>query len=145
MREISSFTHSPSLPYCKFVRIHFLFFVSHFTLQLYTTINIRIDASFSFRVCVCLCNVYKYIYISFFCRLIQTILPKFSAFSLLLASELYLLCCGFFFFSFACLSKWKYREKLLYTMSFFQSLSLSLSFSFFSLFFCSLFFFFRLF
>jgi hypothetical protein len=127
MREISSFTHSPSLPYCKSVRIRFFFlFVSHFKLQLYTTINRRIRAVFFSCLCV-------YIYISLCCRLIQTILPKFSAFSLLFASELYLLL--LLLFSSARLSKWKWRKVLgknKPSMSFFQSLSLSLLLALFS-------------
>jgi len=132
MRGISSFTHSPSLLYCKFVRIRFFFllFVSHFTLQLYTTINIRIRAVFFF-VCV-----YVYIYIFLLSphsnnpSKIQCIFAAIRQWTL---SPFF---CGFLFI---CLSfqmeiekSSRKRQNLFHSMSFFQSLSLSLSFSFFS-------------
>jgi len=92
MRGISSFTHSPSLPYCKFVRIRFFSLRQSFHITvIYNYYYTHSCVFFFLRVCLC-------IYISFCCRLIQTILPKFSAFSLLFASEHYLLFFVVFFF-----------------------------------------------
>ncbi len=84
MREISSFTH------CTFL-CAFFFFVSHFTLQLYTTINIRIRAV----LCVCVC-VSMYIY--FFLLSSHSNNPsKFSAFRCYSPVNFILLCCCCFF------------------------------------------------
>jgi len=130
MREISSFTHSPSLPYCKFVRIR-LFFFSSSVISHYSYIQLLIYAFVRFCVCVfvCLC-IYIFFAVASFKQSFQNSV-HFRCYS----PVNFISFVGFFFIcsSFQMEIEKSYKN----SMSFFQSLSLSLSFSFF----CSLFFF----